>query len=41
MIDDYGTIVSGNAVFDFGGGNVLTVRGVTNLASLLDDVFVM
>jgi len=38
VLDDYGSIVGGNAVFDFGGGDILTVRGVTDLSVLADDI---
>ena len=33
-----GSIVAGNAVFDFGGGHVLTVLGVSTLGTLSDDL---
>ncbi|GAA6163901.1 hypothetical protein NBRC116590_16050 [Pelagimonas sp. KU-00592-HH] len=35
-----GQVVGGNAVFDFGGGNILTVKGVTNLNIFLDDIII-
>jgi Ca2+-binding RTX toxin-like protein len=38
VLDDYGSIISGNAVLDFGGGDILTVRGVTDLSVLADDI---
>ena len=41
VIDDFGSISGGNAVFNFGGGHVLTVAGVTNLSSLVDDIFIV
>lgn len=36
---DLARVVNGNAVFDLGNGNTLTVLGVTNLDALEDDVF--
>lgn len=36
---DYGRIEGGAAVFDFGGGAVLTIRGVTSLSQLEGDLY--
>ncbi len=36
---DLARVVNGNAVFDLGNGNVLTLQGVTDLDALTDDVF--
>ena len=38
VIDTYASVVGTNTVFDFGGGNVLTLTGVTDLNSLTDDI---
>jgi len=38
---DAGRIVKGNAVFDLGGGNVLTVIGVHDLGILENDLIIM
>jgi Ca2+-binding RTX toxin-like protein len=35
---DIGHIVNGNAVFDFGNGDVLTLNGITSLGLLADDL---
>jgi serralysin len=41
IVADFGAVVAGDAVFDFGGGRVLTVENVTSLASLIDDFAVI
>ncbi|MCA0873447.1 hypothetical protein LCL97_21665 [Seohaeicola saemankumensis] len=38
VIDTYASVVGTNTVFDFGGGNLLTLTGVTDLNSLTDDI---
>ncbi len=38
VLADYGTIVNGNAVLNFGGGDKLLILGVTDLNILLDDI---
>lgn len=38
VINDFATIVSGNAVFDFGGGDILTIEGVGSLGQLNNDL---
>jgi subtilisin-like proprotein convertase family protein len=38
FIATYATVVGGNTVFDFGGGDVLTVVGVTNTSILTNDI---
>ena len=37
---DQGEIIGGNAVFDFGGGDVLTLRGIDNLDILANDLII-
>jgi Ca2+-binding RTX toxin-like protein len=38
VVNQFGSVVNGNAVLDFGGGDVLTIEGVTNLNILVDDI---
>lgn len=38
---DHGKIVKGDAVFDFGGGDVLTIRDVDNLDILANDLIIV
>lgn len=38
VVDTFGEIVGGDAVLDFGGGNRLTVEGITALSDLYNDV---
>lgn len=38
FVDSHATIVGGAAVFDLGGGNILTVNGIDMLSKLYDDV---
>jgi Ca2+-binding RTX toxin-like protein len=38
---DMGKVVGGNAVFDFGNGNVLTLTGETDIAMLVDDLMIL
>ena len=33
-----GSVVDGDTIFDFGGGNVLTLEGITDIASLTDEI---
>ncbi|WP_281288783.1 calcium-binding protein [Phaeobacter marinintestinus] len=40
IIDEFGSIVGNRAVFDFGGGDTLTVNGVTDLNIFLDDIII-
>ena len=37
----YARVVGGNAVFDFGGGNVLTLNGLGSIDALRDDLIVI
>lgn len=41
VISNFATVVGGNAVFDFGGGDILTVQGVSNLSILADDIAIV
>jgi hypothetical protein len=41
VVNQFGSIVNGNAVLDFGGGAVLTIEGVTNLNILVDDIAIV
>jgi hypothetical protein len=36
-----GEITGGDAVFDFGGGNVLTLEDVTSLSGLANDLAIV
>jgi Ca2+-binding RTX toxin-like protein len=38
VLDAYGSIVDGDAVLSFGGGDRLTIQGVTDLQILVDDI---
>lgn len=38
---DLGTVVQGNAIFDFGNGHVLNVMGVTDLSVLANDLVII
>jgi serralysin len=37
-LGDIATVVGGNLVLDFGGGDTLTLNGVTNVNTLFDDI---
>ncbi|MEP3299605.1 MAG: M10 family metallopeptidase C-terminal domain-containing protein [Pseudoruegeria sp.] len=41
LIDDYGSLSNGDAVFDFGSGNTLTISGIIDLDSLENDLFIV
>lgn len=36
VVDRYGSVQSGNAVFDFGGNDELTLIGISSLSRLVD-----
>ncbi|MGB7319403.1 MAG: S8 family serine peptidase [Planktotalea sp.] len=38
VLNDFGSIVGGNAVLNFGGGDILTIENVTNLGLLGNDI---
>ena len=38
VLQTYGSVVGGKAVLDFGGGDILTIRGVSDLNTLADDL---
>ncbi len=38
VVDTYATVIADNAVFDFGGGDVLTVNGIVNEQFLVNDI---
>ena len=38
---DYAEVKGGNTVFDFGNGNTLTVTGLTNIAALQNDIWIV
>lgn len=38
VLSSYASVVSGSVVMDFGGGDVLTIAGLTNINALLDDI---
>ncbi|MEL6265028.1 MAG: hypothetical protein AAFR52_05175, partial [Pseudomonadota bacterium] len=37
-VDDFASVVNGHTVFDFGGGDILEVRGITNPDALVNDI---
>ncbi|NKX45778.1 S8 family serine peptidase [Roseicyclus persicicus] len=41
VISAFGSVVGGNTVLDFGGGNTLTINGLTNTSLLLDDIVIV
>lgn len=41
VISTFASVVNGDAVFDFGNGDILTVEGVTNLSILENDIFIV
>ncbi|NKX45208.1 calcium-binding protein [Roseicyclus persicicus] len=41
VISAFGSVVGGNTVLDFGGGNTLTINGLTNTSLLLDDLVIV
>ena len=41
VVDNYGTVLSGNAVLSFDNGESLIVEGVTNLQTLVDDITIV
>ncbi|MGC9371135.1 MAG: VWA domain-containing protein [Paracoccaceae bacterium] len=41
VVSSFATVVGGNAVFDFGGGDILTLQGVSNLSILADDISII
>ncbi len=41
IVDDFATVVGGDVVFNFGGGDVLTVSNVSNPNSLVDDISII
>ena len=38
VLQTHGSVVGGKAVLDFGGGDILTIRGVSDLNTLADDL---
>ena len=38
IVTQFGSVSSNQVVLDFGGGDVLTIKGVNDLASLVDDI---
>ena len=38
---DYAEVIGGNTVFNFGNGNTLTVTGLTNIAALQNDIWIV
>lgn len=40
LLDDFAQVVDGNTVFDFGGGNTLTVNGVAVPSVFIDDIII-
>lgn len=40
VIDQFGAVVGGNLVFDFGGGHSITLTGVGTTSGLVDDTFI-
>lgn len=41
VLSTYGSIVGGKAVLNFGGGDVLTLNGISNLNDLVDDITIV
>ncbi|GEM_PF-2872257 len=41
VIDQYASVVNGDVVFDFGGGDVLVLKGIGDTAVLLDDLVIV
>ncbi|WP_212522741.1 M10 family metallopeptidase C-terminal domain-containing protein [Actibacterium sp. MT2.3-13A] len=41
VVTNFATVTGGNTVFDFGGGDVLMVMGITDPVSLVDDVLIV
>lgn len=39
IVSRYASVVGGQVVFDFGGGNLLTLEGISSLVGLSDDIF--
>lgn len=41
VVANFATVVDGNTVFDFGGGNMITISGLTDTAALLNDITII
>lgn len=41
LVSNYADVVDGNIVFDFGGGNTISLLGVTDIGSIANDILII